>query len=220
MSADPALACSGAVLNDVLDGRRRSGQPERRRSQIGRISGTPALITITIGGNDLGFSKVLKDCIVSNCIRDYNHASGDDLDRAIDTLARQLPTAYRRLQAAAPAARVAVVDYPELFPDSDPAHPTPNCAAEDLITPAEGNYLNDKVQRADVAILDAAHQAGVTAVDVSTALKGGELSCSGTQYLNHTDLHLKVLKGSFHPNAMGQERLAAAVQAALSNLSH
>jgi lysophospholipase L1-like esterase len=220
MSAMPAPACSGAVLDDVLDGRPSSGQPERRRSQIGRISGKPALVTITIGGNDLGFRKVLEDCIGSNCINDYHHASVDDLDSAIDTLARRLPAAYRRIQAAAPAARVVVVDYPKLFPDSDPAHPTPNCAADELITPTEGNYLNEKFQRADVAILDAAHQAGVTAVDVSTALKDGELTCSGTQYFNHASPQLNVLSASFHPNAAGQEQLAAAVQAALSNLGN
>ena len=86
------------------------------------------------------------------------------------------------------------------------------------ITPEEGDYLNGKIERADIAILDAAREAGVTGVDVSTALHGGELTCSGTQYLNRASPQLKLLSASFHPNAAGQERLARAVATALANV--
>ena len=214
----PSLACSGAIVVDVLAGR-PTGEAERRLSQVGRIHGDPDLITITIGGNDIGFAKVLADCIEHNCIRDYHRPSGDLLDAAIDDLARQLPSVYRTIQAAAPRARIVVVDYPKLFPDSDPQHPTPNCAAGSLITPAEGNYLNREGQRADVAILDAARQSGVSSIDVSTALQGGELTCSGPQFINHVDPRLRLFKASFHPNADGQERIAAAVTNGLAALN-
>jgi hypothetical protein len=60
----------------------------------------------------------------------------------------------------------------------------------------------------------------VTGVDVSTALKDGELSCSGPRYLNPASPQLKVLSASFHPNAAGQERLATAVGTALAKLDH
>ena len=215
----PSLACSGALLRDVLVGR-AEGEAERRRSQIGRIHGDPDVITITIGGNDLGFRPILEDCIASNCVRDYHRSSGDVLDARIDDLARRLQSAYRTIQAAAPRARIVVVDYPKLFPDSDPKHPTPNCAAGPLITPAEGNYLNSKVQRADVAILNAARQAGVSGIDVSTALQGGELTCSGTQFLNHASPRRKLRSASFHPNADGQERLARAISSGLAALNN
>jgi hypothetical protein len=56
--------------------------------------------------------------------------------------------------------------HPKFFPDAKP-----NCAALDRISPAEGDYLNDKLHRADIAILDAAREAGVTGIDVSTALR-------------------------------------------------
>jgi lysophospholipase L1-like esterase len=214
----PSLACSGARLADVLAGR-PTGEAERRLSQVGRIRGDPDLITITIGGNDLGFRKVLQHCILSDCVADYHRPSGDVLNAEIDRLARHLPDAYRTVQAAAPGARVVVVDYPKLFPDSDPRNPTPNCAAGRLITPAEGNYLNREVERADVAILDAARKAGVSGIDVSTAFNGGELTCSGKQFLNHANLRRKLFSGSFHPNADGQERLARAVSNALAVLN-
>ena len=43
---------------DVLAGR-PTDEAERRLSQVGRIHGDPDLITITIGGNDIGFAKTL-----------------------------------------------------------------------------------------------------------------------------------------------------------------
>lgn len=214
LKALPSLACSAATVTDVVTGRAK-GEGERRDSQIGRIAGNPDVLTITIGGNDLGFRSVLERCIALNC----NHAAaGDPLDAKIDALARRLPDVYRAIRDAAPRGRLVVVDYPRLFPDSDPSNPTPNCAAKGLITPAEGNYLNRKVERADVAILDAAREAGVDAIDVSNAFEGGELRCSGKQYLNRASPQLKVRSGSFHPNADGQERLAQVVAARLAAL--
>jgi lysophospholipase L1-like esterase len=208
----PSLACSGATLTDLMSGR-SGGQPERRRSQLSRIAGDANVITVTIGGNDLGFREVLENCIAADCVTTYHRPSGDVLDARIDDLARRLPAAYRAIQAAAPKARVVVVDYPKFFPDAKP-----NCAALDRISPAEGGYLNDKLHRADIAILDAAREAGVTGIDVSTTLQGGELTCSGTQYVNHATPQLKLLSASFHPNALGQERMARAVATALGNL--
>jgi lysophospholipase L1-like esterase len=211
----PSLACSGATTTDILSGRAGSAEPERRVSQISRISGRPNVITLTIGGDDLGFKSVLEHCIIFNCIRTYHRPSGDLLDLKIDQLARRLPGLYRAIQAAAPKARLIVVDYPKLF-----ANAVPNCAAEGLITPAEGDYLNGEIERADVAILDSARAAGADAVDVSDALASGVLSCSGPQYVNPTSPRLKLLSGSFHPDATGQEKIADAVAAQLAVLDH
>jgi lysophospholipase L1-like esterase len=213
LKALPSIACSGATLTDLISGRAGSGQPERRLGQLGRIAANATVVTVTIGGNDLGFRAVLQNCIVGDCVARYRRPSGDILDARIDDLARRLPAAYRAIHAAAPKARLFVVDYPKLFPDAEP-----NCAALRRITPEEGDYLNRKVERADTAILDAAREAGVTGIDVSTALHGGELTCAGAQYLNRVSPRLKLLSASFHPNAAGQERLARAVATALANV--
>jgi lysophospholipase L1-like esterase len=82
----------------------------------------------------------------------------------------------------------------------------------------EGDYLNGEIERADVAILDSARAAGADAIDVSGALAGGVLSCSGPQYLNGVGLQRKLFSGSFHPNADGQEKIAAEVARQLAAL--
>ena len=116
----PSIACSGATLTDLMSGRAGSGQPERRAGQLARIAGDATVVTVTIGGNDLGFRSVIQDCIARDCVAKYHRPSGDVLDARIDDLARRLPAAYRAIQAAAPRARVFVVDYPRLFPDGEP----------------------------------------------------------------------------------------------------
>ena len=200
--ATPARGDASVLIKNAKDGRiaGRSDLRDVSRTAVDVLgpAAWQALGLATQPGSEARSMMPVEDCIASNCMADYDRAAGDILDARIDKLAHRLPAAYRAIQAAAPKARVIVVDYPTLFPDAKP-----NCAALNRITPAEGDYLNRKVQRADIAILDAAHQAGVTGIDISTALNGGELTCSGTQYLNHANPQLKLLSGSFHPNAPG-----------------
>jgi hypothetical protein len=53
-------ACTGAVTDDFYtDGKNAGGEP----NQLGRIEGNADSITLTIGGNDLGFADMLSDCV-------------------------------------------------------------------------------------------------------------------------------------------------------------
>src|SRR5215469_17260323 len=58
-------ACSGAKTTDVLSG------------QLGGLSSATNLVTITIGGNDAGFSTVMEDCVLesdSSCVSAVDNA--------------------------------------------------------------------------------------------------------------------------------------------------
>ncbi len=209
MTALPSLACSGAVVQELLTGRPHA-QQERTLGQVPRVSGRPALITVTIGGNDVGFADVLKDCIAGDCIARYRRAD-DVLDTRIAALGRRLPDVYRAIEAAAPDARVLVSDYPRLFP----AERVPNCAAGGRISIDEAQYLNEKQALLDQTIIAAAHEAGVESVDVSEAFAGHELRCGSGGYLNPLRLGSALRSGSFHPNARGHERLALVISRAL-----
>lgn len=62
------VACSGSVLGDINEG--RPGRPP----QIGQIPSVD-ILTLTIGGNNLGFSDVLRNCIYHP---DYNTDYGKE----------------------------------------------------------------------------------------------------------------------------------------------
>ena len=50
-SSYASVACSGATTNDVIN------------NQVGTLSASTSLVSITIGGNDVGFSSVLENCV-------------------------------------------------------------------------------------------------------------------------------------------------------------
>jgi lysophospholipase L1-like esterase len=203
------LACSGARITHVIENRNK-GESERQQSQVSRITRDPTLvpntITITIGGNDAEFARVLATCIAVNCKAEYDRPSGDRLEAAALTVAARLPAVYETIREAAPEARLVVVGYPRLFPEQKPGGAASACDAWDGISEAEGRYLNDATRFLNAQIGAAAEEAGATFVDVTEAFDGHELRCNGdtyvTPFLSRTD------PGWFHPNEHGHRKLA------------
>jgi lysophospholipase L1-like esterase len=214
----PSLACSGAVTRHVSVDDPSREEPERRRSQVGRISGEPDVVTITIGGNDVGFAGVVERCVLENdCTRRYRTPAGDLLDREIARLAARLPGVYEAARDAAPNARLVVVGYPRLFPEGRPSSPAAdNCAAARRVSTREAAYLNDRTRALNAAIAGAARLSGAEFVDVTEAFDGAELRCTGASFVNRLRLREKLFPASFHPTAAGYERLAGVVAAQLA----
>jgi lysophospholipase L1-like esterase len=204
-----SLACSGATLAEVTDRDDRRAERDRRPSQLMRFAriGGVKLVTVTIGGNDVGFAGVLRRCATHlRCDRYYAAHGHDRLRARIDALAARLPALYAAVRRAAPAARVAVVGYPRLFP----LHPSRlTCAALSSIGPQEIRYLNARTADLDAAIRGAARAAAVGYVDVLDAFARHAIGCAGSQWVNH--LRPAHPEYSFHPNAAGQRRLAELV---------
>src|SRR5947209_15124795 len=93
-------ACSGAKTTDVNE------------KQLGKLSSSTALVTITIGGNDAGFSNVILNCAL------YYFTCGGAISEANSYIANKLPgvleTTYKNIRARATTAEVIVLGYPKL----------------------------------------------------------------------------------------------------------
>lgn len=204
------LACSGAHSPEVIrDDTGIHDEAERNRSQIGRIPDDPQVLTLTIGGNDIGFASVVKACVLENCKAKFDRPSGDELDRRIDDLRERLPDAYREVMRAVPGAKLIVVDYPRLLPQGSREERARNCAAPGRsITADEVSYLNENTARLDAAIKAAAAEAGARFVEVIDAFVGHELRCGGRSFVNPARVQRRLLPASFHPNAAGYVQLA------------
>jgi lysophospholipase L1-like esterase len=210
-----SFACSGATTDHVARSDPGRRQRERRTAQLERLAGVldASLVTITIGGNDLGFAGVLTRCVLARCDRPRRRGRAAELEdrRALDArltrLRRILPGLYARLRAAAPHGKLVVVGYPRIFP----RRPQATC---DGITPAEGRLLNAETARLDAALRAAARRGQARYVGVLDALSGHELSCRpGGGWV--TRLNLADPRSSFHPTLAGHARLAQVVGAAL-----
>jgi lysophospholipase L1-like esterase len=202
-------ACSGARVDDVLRGGRH-GEP----AQIERLRPDTSLVTLTIGGNDIGFSEIVTRCVVrlpwSSACRDQ----GPDVRARMSALPAGLASVFDQIGRRAPKARVIVLGYPRPFP-VQPAHSVDNIGVTDQA------YLNGVVRSLDDTIAAAARQAdgGLAAAgrpgtvefaDGYAAFDGHELG-TAQPYLNALTIDFRapaVQPRSFHPNQLGYQSFA------------
>jgi lysophospholipase L1-like esterase len=194
------LACSGAQTKDVTA---PYGGQGAQTALLAALSPRPRVVTITIGGNDVGFAPVLAACFVSDC----RPAVAEAEVAMVTVLPGRLATTYRAVEAAAPRARLVVVGYPRLFPthQSDVVDCGWLTNAERRALVRAGNLLN-------AVIALEAWLSGATFVDVSRTLEGHQL-CTSDPWL----VPLPAGQAA-HPTEKGQQAIADAVADRLSRL--
>ncbi|MDI5974440.1 SGNH/GDSL hydrolase family protein [Streptomyces sp. SL13] len=170
-------ACSGAITTDVIN------------SQLGGLSASTALVSITIGGNDAGFSDVMTACLTdsdSSCVSRI--ATAESYIR--DTLPSRLDSVYSAIRAKAPSARVVVLGYPDIYKLNV------FCIG---LSATKHQAIDQAADLLDTTTATRAHAHGFTFGDVRTTFAGHEL-CSGDNYLH--DVALPTWE-SYHPTATG-----------------
>lgn len=211
-AAKPAYAaCSGATTAGI------TGPEQGSDPQISRVTATTSLVTLQVGGNDLGFTSVLTTCVLQSPGSSACRAQEPDIRERLTTLKADLRGAVTKIRAAAPRARVLLLGYPHLFPYR------PKRQASDL-EPRDQRWLNDMTnlinegvrstaKRADAAIKPGG-QGSVEYVDVTGAFGGHELGRADpyVQALQVDFQNFTVGKGSFHPTVAGQKELAKRVE--------
>ena len=100
-------ACSGAKVADV------------RSTQLSALTASTSYVTISVGGNDAGFTNVLTTCAMPSWASNCNGAI-DGAQRIINgTIPASLGSLYASIRSAAPNAKVVVVGYPRIFNGED-----------------------------------------------------------------------------------------------------
>jgi lysophospholipase L1-like esterase len=177
------LACSGAKTADVL------------ATQISALRPSADLVTITIGGNDAGFSPVLWTCTVATSDRTCNAAVDAAEAFARFVLPSRLARTYAAIRRAAPHARVIVLGYPRLF-DLAPSCTDPY--APNLSRRRKLNHgaavLNDVIHQA------VSQQSGFSFADVRDRFTGHGV-CSADPWINGPSVPSSL--GPYHPNQAG-----------------
>ncbi|NUP00869.1 MAG: SGNH/GDSL hydrolase family protein, partial [Nonomuraea sp.] len=201
-------ACSGATTRQLLSG--QYGQ----EPQITRVGPSASLVTLSIGGNDAGFTDVLTGCIVK---LPWSSACVDQDAEVARRIADLRPSLYKvlgELRARAPRARVIVLGYPRPFPAS-PTQVVDNLSvADQLWLNGVTRKLNDTVGAVaaeyDRGLAGLGAPGSVEYVDAYEAFTGHE---AGTPqpYLNGLAVDVDALTvnaRSFHPTGDGYRRFA------------
>jgi lysophospholipase L1-like esterase len=173
------VACSGARTGDVL------------ANQVQSLNSSTNIVTITIGGNDAGFSSVITKCAQpwpSNCDGDITNAQ----NYINNTLPGQLNNVYSQIRSRAPSARVVVLGYPRLFMGVD-------CNAGTFFSTSEMTRLNQTADILKNVTSGRAAAYGFTFKDAIPSFTGHAV-CSSTEWLNGLS---NPVSDSYHPNRDG-----------------
>jgi len=205
LSTNPLLfyACSGATTLNMTQQGEYTEVPQLREPGV---DSTANLVTITIGGNDAGFSSVLESCILQKLKADAQNAlvgpigqwlgfgadpSCAHSDSFTSSVAQQINNvfwpvkdSYKAIVARTDPVHTSIlaVDYPHIFPTSSDAQ---SCLQLSLmLTGDDQSFLNDSADQLDSTLQSAAGQAGVNFVDVRSAFDGHAICGADGAWIN------------------------------------
>ena len=177
-----SVACSSATTADVL------------ASQVSALSAGTTLVSITIGGNDAGFSSVMETCVLASTSSCLNAVKAAEAFVASQLPAR-LDAALQAIAAHAPNAKIVVLGYPDLYDLSRSG----SCIG---LSTQDRTALNQGADALDGALQAAARANGDTFADVRGQFAGHGICDSGS-WLHSVDIF--AISSSYHPTAAGQD---------------
>ncbi len=173
-------ACSGAKVADV------------RSTQLSALSTSTSYVTISVGGNDAGFTDVLTQCALPSWASNCNGAI-DGAQRVINgTIPASLGSLYASIRAGAPKAKVVVVGYPRIFNGED-------CNLLTWFSPSEETRLNQTADLLNSKLSAAASAAGFGFANPTSRFVGHAV-CDSPEWLNGLS---NPVGESYHPNRTG-----------------
>jgi lysophospholipase L1-like esterase len=209
-------ACSGARLYDMTSPNRENPVEIAQLDRIappGRSDPGVNLVTLTIGGNDAQFNVVWVACMATRIAAVFRATCAphwrDFVTTAIRKVRSALPAFFRQLRARAPNARLLVLGYPDPFPAALP--PASRC--ELWFSGSDLRWLTQQAAALNGAVAAAASASSANVTYVAPTGFAGHDACSAQPWFNGLELAPDRIRGSFHPNVLGQRRLAKLVLA-------
>jgi len=218
------MSCSSATITSLS-----AAQPTgdgTNPAQLSALSAATSVVTLGIGGNDVGWTAIVTRCTELDLIpvlipgrtthdltpcEDYYTAGGiDQIQQKIQAVSGQLAAALAQIRQRAPHARVYVVGYPDLFPAEGDG-----CARTLGITAGDIAFLNQEELRLNSMLRQVAQAADDGYIDTYTPSEGhNACSVSATRWIEPL---LPVSPAApLHPNAVGQLGMADAVVRAVT----
>ncbi len=185
-------ACTGAVTSDVVT------------SQVSSLRRGTRYVSITIGGNDMGFRSVLTECGKPRWMSNCSSAINGGLDTLRTKLPGRLTTVLAAVRYRSPRATVVVAGYPHVFNGED-------CNAATFFSTAEQVRFNRAIDELNALLRRKSKAAGMIFVNPVTRF-GGHAVCDSPEWMNGFS---NPVSDSYHPNVRGYRAYASLVGEAL-----
>jgi lysophospholipase L1-like esterase len=243
------FACSGAMTSHIVGnlpelqlqltgdvGNAKGSSPKGLGELIQNLSlvSTEAkrgveLVTISISGNDTGWTEVLEFCLTTDNCAEVNYTgtvtpTAAWLDQRITLVLSRVRTTLREIKKSAPEATIVLVGYPHPFPKEreqqlcdELADPVTSfiVARNDNWSPEEQNSFRQAADRLNNGLALAASAFGVYFVDPRNSFAGHEICGTQGAFINQLDINWLAARPrdeAFHPSAEGHLIYAALVE--------
>ena len=175
------------------------------------------LVTLGIGGNDIGFGEIIANCVARSVLlpvtapcQAYYTSQGDELGARIDATAPKVAAVLAGIRERAPAARILVVGYPVILPADGPG-----CWPLMPIAVGDVAWLRTVQGRLNSMLAAQAAAADATFVDTYASSVGHDVCrIPGEKWVE--GVVPTAPASPVHPNALGMANSAAQVLQSVS----
>lgn len=193
------VTCGGATTRFLL------GPWEELPAQLDAVSADTRLVTITIGGNDLGYMSGL---FRASCAQPPCPAITTPSEQAYSELAARMDQIVATIRARAPDARIVFVDYPHVLPMQGTCVATP-------MTEADANAAREIARRLIAITADVAARNNTELLQASR-LSDGHDACAGAEaWMNGSTNPTPIDGVAYHLKLVGMTAIADALHAML-----
>ncbi|HET9172878.1 MAG TPA: SGNH/GDSL hydrolase family protein [Actinospica sp.] len=209
-------SCSGSTTNEMDNPQTELGLTVNA-PELDSVTGDTSLVTLGIGGNDIGFIDIIETCAEESlaspagdpCTRHYNAGGKDQLAAEIEATGPKVGSVLQQIHQNAPRATVYVVGYPDILPEAgNGCWPVVPLASGDLA------YLRQTEKELNQMLADEATVNGATYVDTYTPTVGHDVCRAiGVKWIE--GLVPTSPAAPFHPNEAGEAAMAKALEAAI-----
>ena len=199
------VSCSGATTDHILNAAQGDAAP-----QLMALSADTALVTLTIGGNDIRYSASTGRCSgakpADRCSAQLDQQA---IAQAVEQLPARLGAVLDAIRSKSPRATIVVVPYPRVIPSREQ-----RCEALGLAND-DADYLATLGQYLEDALVSAAHSHGALLADpYAMSAEHGPCAAAAVRWINGATVATS--GATFHPTALAHEEMARLVIAVLS----
>jgi lysophospholipase L1-like esterase len=202
-------SCGGATADNMTQS--QSTYVGTNAPQFDRLTASTDLVTLGIGGNDIGLIGYVQVCENSNpdpasgnCVDTLTAGGVDQVSQSIAAAAPEIGTVLAQIHQRSPNARVFVVNYLDAIPtNGHGCYPTLDIHDVDVA------YLSAKYVEMNAMLAQQAASHGATVIDTYSPTVGHDV-CSSTNYVSGPSGWPPL-----HPNPSGANAQSQLVAAAI-----
>lgn len=233
-----SVACSGARIDNITkksQTRQTIADPTqfyipgyKPQLQYIREGGQkPTIITLSVGGNDIGFADKIKHCVThtTNCFDSYEDRL--EIAQEIDRQKPRFREMLKQLKSTIPPnTKIYIIGYPSVINHE----PSNECGINVRLSQKERKLANDITTYLNQTIQSVASEEKLRYIDTEDALSGSRLceappmsiAMHGITHGNDVgiDKYKFLGKEGFHPNEKGQQLIKNTIIGQIHDFTH